>query len=79
MHRNIGFKCNRTSENSTYLFHKPSDHISEERLERLVNGGNLQNLDFTDLGYVLIALRESKLNTVSKEPKKHTLLQIRHL
>ena len=46
---NIGIKHSLPNENSAYLWHKRLDHISKERLERLVKNEILSYLDFTNL------------------------------
>ena len=70
VHQNIGIKRSMANENSTYLWHKRFGHISKERLQRLVKNEILPNLEFTDLGYEWIALRESKPNITRKETQE---------
>lgn len=50
VHQNIGIKHSITNENFIYLWHKRLDHVSKERLQRLVKNEIIPNLDFTNLG-----------------------------
>ena len=47
---NVGIKRSMLNDNSAYLWHKWLNHVSKERLERLVKNEILPNLDFTNLG-----------------------------
>ena len=48
MHSNVGIKRSGINEKSFILCHKRLDHISIERIKRLVNNEVLEALDFTD-------------------------------
>ena len=61
MHGNVGIKRGVINEKYSILWHKRLGHISIERIERLVNDGILEALDFIDFDICVdYTLRESK-------------------
>lgn len=43
-----GNKCKLTDQNSTLLWHMRSGHITKRRVERIVSGGILSPIDFSN-------------------------------
>ena len=71
LHHNVGTKRSLVDERSAYLWHKCLEHISRERMQRLIKNEILPDLDFTDLKLcVWIVLKANKLNTQRKEPRE---------
>lgn len=67
VYHNVGTKHNMTNESSISMWHKHLGHISKEMLERLLKNEILLSLDLLILGFVWIALRESKPNKPTRE------------
>jgi len=49
LHHNVGTKRSLVDERSVYLWHKHLQHISKERMQRLVKNEILSDLNFTNL------------------------------
>ena len=68
------------NENSAYLWHKRLDHISKERLQRLVKNEILPNLEFTDFSLYVDCIKgkQTKHNKKGATISNH-LFEIIHI
>ena len=57
-----GIKRKLLNENSSMLWHKRLGHISRQRIERLVSGGILNSLDFSDFGTCIECIKGKQTN-----------------
>ena len=79
LHSNVGSKCGLINENSSILWHRRLGHISRERIERLVNEGILQNLDFIDFQVCLDCIKGKQTKHTKKgATRSNELLEIIH-
>ena len=76
LHHNVGTKHNLINESSSYLWHRCSDHISKERMKRLVKDGILPNLDFTDLDVCVDCIKGKQTKHTKKGATSGELLEI---
>jgi hypothetical protein len=74
LHHNVGTKRSLINENSSNLWHKRLGHISRERLERLVKGEILLNLDFSDLGVCVDCIKGKQTKHTKKGATRSTKL-----
>jgi len=66
LYHNVGTKRGLVNECSAYLWHKRLEHISKERLERLVKHEILPNLDFTDLNVFVDCIKGKQTKHTKK-------------
>ena len=79
LHSNVGSKRGLINENSSILWHKRLGHISRERIERLMNEGILQNLDFIDFQVCLDCIKGKQTKHTKKgATRTNELLEIIH-
>ena len=72
LHHNVGTKRGLVNEHSAYLWHKRLDHISKERLVRLVKNEILSDLDFTDLNVCVDCIKGKQTKYTKKRATKST-------
>ena len=79
LHSNVGSKRGLINENSSILWHRRLGHISRERIEKLVNEGILQNLDFTDFHVCVDCIKGKQTKHTKKGATRiNELLEIIH-
>ena len=66
MHVHVGIKRCVINENSSILWHQILDHISIERIKRLVNDGVLDTLDLTDFDTCVDCITGKQTNKSNK-------------
>ena len=69
MHDNVDIKCGVINERSFILWHRTLGHISIERVKRLINGGVLEVLDFTDFGICVDCIKGKQANKIKRVPR----------
>ena len=79
MHHNVGSKRSLVNERSVFLWDKRLDHISRERMERLIKNEILPDLDFTNLNICVDCIKEKQTKHTKKVATRSTqLLEIVH-
>ena len=79
LHHNVGTKCSLVNERSVFLWHKYLDHISRERMKRLIKNEILPYLDFTDLNICVDCIKGKQIKHTKKWTTRSThLLEIVH-
>ena len=66
LHHNVGTKHSLVNERSVLLWHKRLDHISRERIKRLIKNEILPGLDFTDLNICVNCIKEKQTKYTKK-------------
>lgn len=74
LHPKVGLKRNRTSESSSFLWHKRLGYISRERVNLLVKEEILPGLDFTDFEVCIDCIKGKQ----TKHTRSTELLEIVH-
>ena len=79
LHHNVGMKRSLVDERSAYLWHKRLEHISKERMQRLVKNEILPNLDFTNPNVCVDCIKGKQTKYTKKGATRSTqLLEIIH-
>ena len=79
LYHNVGTKRSLVYERSVLLWHKRLDHISRERIKRLIKNEILPGLDFTDLNICVNCIKEKQTKYTKKWATRSTqLLEIMH-
>ena len=80
MHVRAGMKRCVVNDNSSMLWHRRLEHISIDRIKRLVNEGVLSTLDFTDFDTCVDCIKGKQTNKSKKGAKRSSdLLEIIHM
>ena len=79
LYHNVGTKRSLVYERSVLLWHKRLDHISRERIKRLIKNEILPGLDFTDLNICVDCIKGKQIEHTKKGTTRSTqLLEIVH-
>ena len=70
MHGNVGIKRSVINEKSSILWHRRLNHISIERIKRLVNDRVLGALDFTDFDTCVNCIKGKQTNKIKKGARR---------
>jgi hypothetical protein len=73
LHDNVGSKRGRSSESSSFLWHKRLAHILRERMSILVKDNILPSLDFTDFGTCVECIKGKQTKHTKKGPQEALL------
>ena len=72
LHHNVGTKCSLVNERSVFLWHKYLDHISRERMKRLIKNEILPYLDFTNLNICVDCIKGKQIKYTKKITTRST-------
>ena len=75
LHSNIGLKRVLINEKSSILWHRQLEHISRDKIERLVKNNILENLDFNDFRMCVDCIKRKQIKHTKKGER---LLEIIH-
>ena len=72
LHHNVSRNHNLANECLAHLWHKHLEHISKERIERLVNNESLLDLDFTNLNFFVNCINGKQVKHTKKKAMRST-------